>query len=292
MIFTSHDKIHFHSLLDKALLKSVMIILMLLTITTLASELSVRNISSLQDLALKVYVHDHMIGTLLSNDELPNFIIEKIKKSRHSELALQVAIQARLPILLSQRIPIHTSVHHRNDGIVLPNMLILDNILPTAIQNHFIDNSQTHKATLHQDSTFTIYKKRDEGWEAQKTFAGHLEKINHIAWSPDSSLIASCSPSEKKIKIWDTHNGDCLYTIQYPNEFFMTQDMVKFSNNAILSRSNTIKKQETLWHIPWMNTSLHDMLLMKTLLLSTTDQHSKTTMLSQLHDQSLVKHFI
>lgn len=41
---------------------------------------------------------------------------------------------------------------------------------------------------------------------AYKTFAGHTDEVNVICWSPDGSLLASCS-DDSTAKIWSTEEG-------------------------------------------------------------------------------------
>ena len=60
---------------------------------------------------------------------------------------------------------------------------------------------------------FTIYMWKYETNKAPiKRLLGHQQLINHIVYSSDGRYIASAS-FDKKIKLWNGHNGEFLYTL-------------------------------------------------------------------------------
>ena len=60
---------------------------------------------------------------------------------------------------------------------------------------------------------FTIYMWKYETDKAPiKRLLGHQQLINHIVYSSDGRYIASAS-FDKKIKLWNGHNGEFLYTL-------------------------------------------------------------------------------
>src|SRR5207247_580997 len=53
-----------------------------------------------------------------------------------------------------------------------------------------------------------------ENWSScLQTLEGHSSAVNSVAWSADSSLLASAS-HDQTVKIWDAKTGDCLQTIK------------------------------------------------------------------------------
>jgi ribosome assembly protein 4 len=60
---------------------------------------------------------------------------------------------------------------------------------------------------------FTIYMWKFESNKTPiKRLLGHQQLINHIVYSSDGRYIASAS-FDKKIKLWNGHNGEFLYTL-------------------------------------------------------------------------------
>ena len=49
--------------------------------------------------------------------------------------------------------------------------------------------------------------------ETERSFQGHSREINHLAFSPDSQLIASAS-DDKTLALWDTTAGDLLSRLE------------------------------------------------------------------------------
>ena len=74
-----------------------------------------------------------------------------------------------------------------------------------------------------------------------KTFEGHSESVNSVAYSPDGTKIISGS-GDKTIKIWDANTGECLNTLE---EHSKEVDSVAYSSDGtkIISGSDdtTIK---------------------------------------------------
>jgi transducin (beta)-like 1 len=54
--------------------------------------------------------------------------------------------------------------------------------------------------------TIRICRVSDEGVSAYRVLEGHLDEVNSINWSPDGTLLASCS-DDGTAKIWTIDNG-------------------------------------------------------------------------------------
>jgi WD40 repeat protein len=53
-----------------------------------------------------------------------------------------------------------------------------------------------------------------------KTLEGYSKEVECVAWSPDCQKIASCSPDEDKIIIWDVLTGQVVKSIPVADKIF------------------------------------------------------------------------
>jgi WD40 repeat protein len=64
-----------------------------------------------------------------------------------------------------------------------------------------------------EPETISLRPAPSDGWSAcLQTLEGHSQGVNSVAFSHDSTRLASASV-DSTVKIWDAHSGACLQTL-------------------------------------------------------------------------------
>ena len=79
----------------------------------------------------------------------------------------------------------------------------------------------------------------EEDWSAcQQTLEGHSRSVTSVAFSPDSTLVASASYDET-VKIWDIATGTCTQTLEGHSDWV---NSVAFSPDSTLVASEMVQE--------------------------------------------------
>jgi WD40 repeat protein len=83
-----------------------------------------------------------------------------------------------------------------------------------------------------------------EEWSAcLQTLEGHGDYVISVAFSPDSTRLASGS-DDKKVKIWDARSGACLQTLEGHGDYVIS---VAFSPDSTRLASGSYDKKVKIW---------------------------------------------
>jgi WD40 repeat protein len=86
----------------------------------------------------------------------------------------------------------------------------------------------------------------DSDWDAcLQTLEGHYESVNSVAFSHDSTILASAS-ADKTIKLWNVATGVCTGTLEGHNE---SVNSVAFSHDSTILASASFDKTVKLWNV-------------------------------------------
>jgi WD40 repeat protein len=93
-----------------------------------------------------------------------------------------------------------------------------------------------------QPSGVTVKPTMSDGWSAcLQTLEGHSREVTSVAFSHDSSKLASAS-SDKMVKVWDASSGACLQTLEgHSREVTSVAFSHDSSKLASASDDNTVK---------------------------------------------------
>ena len=84
----------------------------------------------------------------------------------------------------------------------------------------------------------------EEDWSAcRQTLEGHSNSVNSVAFSPESTLVASAS-NDKTVKIWDTATGTCTQTLEGHSSYV---NSVAFSPDSTLVASASGDDTVKIW---------------------------------------------
>ena len=93
-----------------------------------------------------------------------------------------------------------------------------------------------------------VWKKNSEQkWVPEYVMKGHVERVNSIAFSPDSKTIASGS-RDHDVRLWDTQTGDWIATLVGHKQWV---DRVAFSPNGKRLASAGDDRQIFLWNVDY-----------------------------------------
>lgn len=96
-----------------------------------------------------------------------------------------------------------------------------------------------------EEPKWNIEPAMDDHWDSRllQTLEGHSDAIWSVAFSPDSSWIASAS-RDRTVKIWDTSNARLLRTLEGHSKSVTS---VAFSRNSALLASGSMDHTVKIW---------------------------------------------
>ena len=95
-----------------------------------------------------------------------------------------------------------------------------------------------------ESKRFTIWPAMSDGWSAcLQTLEGHSNAVISVAFSHDSTLLASAS-WDNTVKIWDASSGACLQTLKGHS---VTVTSVAFSHDSAQLASASGDKTVKIW---------------------------------------------
>ena len=92
----------------------------------------------------------------------------------------------------------------------------------------------------------TIKPPTTEEWSAcLQTLEGHSDKVSSVAFSRDSTRLASAS-ADRTVKIWDTGSGECLQTLEGHG---LVVTSVAFSRDSTRLASASLDRTVKIWDV-------------------------------------------
>ncbi|XP_075036917.1 WD repeat, SAM and U-box domain-containing protein 1 [Mixophyes fleayi] len=107
--------------------------------------------------------------------------------------------------------------------------------------------SDSHLATCSLDKTIRVYTLKDFKEEPFSPLRGHTYAVHCCCFSPNQSILASCSTDGKTI-LWSVCNGQILVTLEQPGSSPVR--VCRFSPSSMYLASGAADGTVVLWNVP------------------------------------------
>jgi WD40 repeat protein len=105
--------------------------------------------------------------------------------------------------------------------------------------------SVTRRLFQHEEPKgITVKPAMSDGWSAcLQTLEGHSDRVISVAFSHDSSKLASAS-GDRMVKVWDASSGACLQTLEGHSDYVTS---IAFSHDSSKLASASYDKTVKVW---------------------------------------------
>jgi WD40 repeat protein len=116
-------------------------------------------------------------------------------------------------------------------------------------------NSLIRRLFKHEElKEITIQPAMSDNWSAcLQTLEGHSDSVNSVAFSPDSSRLASAS-GDSTVKIWDASSGTCLQTLEGQGSADLISILASLHSSITVMKPQQPAHQKTMISVesPWI----------------------------------------
>ncbi|KII63141.1 Notchless protein [Thelohanellus kitauei] len=188
-----------------------------------------------------VYSSSHDLTIAISNPEIGN-LVQQLKGHSHWVNFLTLNTER---FLNSFDLP---NTHEVNEGRV-----------KTALNkyNQFKKNHPEVFISCSDDFSMILWKKTDKNYDSVKLI-GHQAVINHVAFSPDASLVASAS-FDKSIKLWNGVSGNS----SADSTIKMWDVMSKTMTNSLHGHNDEVAFNDNMRYMHWTGHRMEARLLLE-----------------------------